>query len=155
VSWAQGDVWRPYETMRGERTLEAVPVSILAGLEEHQDAQALAGAWLLSGDPGKARALLDTLAQGPDVCADLAAVALAQGHPQEARELAQRALATAPNHPRALWNRALAEQALGLDDAAARTFGEVAALHEPGWSEEAALRQRALQARGLHDAGAD
>ncbi len=147
VSWALADAWRPYEALRGNSQGDAVPVASLAALEKSGQQQALAGAWLIMGDPARASKLLAALAVSPDVSADLAATALAEHRPEEALELAQRALDASPRHPRALWNKALAATELGLDRLAAATFAEVAGLGEAGWADEAGQRQRALQAR--------
>lgn len=145
VGWAPGDEYRPYDTMRGGAVASSVPLATLAALESRGDQQALAGALLLGGDAARARTLLEALpANQPGVLADLAAVALVQGRPEDALELAQRAIDLEPKHARALWNRALASRELGLTAVAAKGFAEAAALAEPGWSAEAAERQRAL-----------
>ncbi|MBK7857747.1 MAG: CHAT domain-containing protein [Archangiaceae bacterium] len=147
VSWAPADAHRPYQVLRGAGAAEPLSLEALARLEKQGDLEALASALLWSNDPARARALLERLQPSPDVSADLAAVALAQGRPEDALELAQRALDARPRHARALWNRALAARELGLFAFAARGFGEVAALGEPGWSAEALERQRALDAQ--------
>lgn len=147
VSWQVADQWRPYDALRGERTVDSIPLSTLAGLEKLNDTRALGSAWLINGDPVKARSLLKQLPPGADVSADLAAVALNQGHADEALELAQVSLLAKPGNSRALWNQALAARELGLTAVAAQRFGQVEALHEPGWSDEAAKRRAALEAR--------
>ena len=53
-------------------------------------------------------------------------------------------LDAAPRHPQALWNRALALRDLGLALAAAEAFEAVAALHEPGWADEARAHAQQL-----------
>ncbi|MGV3619477.1 MAG: CHAT domain-containing protein, partial [Archangium sp.] len=78
------------------------------------------------------------------------AAALAQGKADDALELAQDALELEPKNPRALWNKAVAARALGFDAVAAKVFGEIAALGEPGWSTEAAAQHKALEAKWKH-----
>jgi len=56
-----------------------------------------------------------------------------------------RVLEREPNHPQALWNRALVLDLLELKFTAAKTFDQVAALGEKGWSEEA--RDKAKEIR--------
>ncbi len=158
VSWLPADQWRPTLTLRGTASRgttppDALPLSTLAALEQQGDRAALAGAWLVSGDVTRAKQLAGVLASSatPDGLADLAAVAVTEGHPDEALEATQTALDAAPSHARALWNKALAARDLGLTALAAKTWGQVAALGEPGWSTEAAERQHALEARSTRE----
>lgn len=144
VSWPLGDAWRPYEALRGAVQSDSVPMTSLALLEKNGESESLASAWLLMGDAARAQKLLSGLSRNSDVLADLAATELAAQRPEEALALAQRALDDSPKHSRALWNAALAAQELGLIRVAADFFGQVASLREPGWSDEASLRQRAL-----------
>ncbi len=146
VGWGPADRWRPYEAVRGGGSADAVPLTVLAELEQRGDQAALAGALIVSGAPDRARALLEGLADSADRSADLSAAALAQGHFAEALELAQDALDLSPKHARALWNKALAARALGFNALAAKTFGAVAALGEAGWADEARGQQQALDA---------
>lgn len=150
VSWAAGDVWRAYEPARGALGADDVPMATLAALETGGDRAALAGALLLSGSLEQARRVLDALPDSAARSADLSAVALAQGRPDDALELAQDALDLTPRDARALWNKAVAARALGFHAVAAQTFGEVAALGEPGWSTEAAAQQRTLNEAWRH-----
>jgi hypothetical protein len=148
LSWQGADHWRPYEVMRaagGAR--EAVPLDSLATLERRGDARGVAAGWLLSGEPERAAGSLERAGDSPDADSDRAAVALARGQLEEALERANRALAAAPRHPQASWNRALTLQQLGLTASAARAFDAVAALGEPGWQEEAKKRAEALRAQ--------
>lgn len=147
VSWRDGDVWRPYEPARGAASVDVVPLTTLAALEQGGDRSALAGALILSGSLEQARRVLEGLPDSAQRSADLAAAALALGRADDALELAQDALELEPNNARALWNKAVAARALGFTAVAARTFGEVAALREPGWADEAVAQQRALDER--------
>ncbi|MCP3162480.1 CHAT domain-containing protein [Myxococcus qinghaiensis] len=142
------DRHRPYEVMRsGGDKPRALSLRELAKLEEAGDERGIASAYLLRGDPAQAGAFLDKLETSPDLDSDRAALALQRGAPEEALTLADRALKQRPQHAQALWNRGLALKALGLSLQAAEAFEQVAALKEPGWSEEAA--QRAAELRSL------
>lgn len=136
--------YRPADRHRRLASGSAVGVD-LAAVERTGDVRALAIAELLAGHPASAEARLRLLAPTPDVLTDRAAVALARGSLESARSLLDAALARAPRHPQALWNKALVLQRQGHASAAARLFREVAALGEPGWSDEA--RTRAAGAR--------
>ena len=85
--------------------------------------------------------------------ADRAALLVVERKAGEALDALDRVLADHPNHPQALFNRALALRDLGLPLAAAEAFDKVAALGEPGWSDEAKARAAALRAE--HDARRD
>ncbi|NVJ26053.1 CHAT domain-containing protein [Myxococcus sp. AM011] len=142
------DRHRPYEVMRsGGDKPRALSLRELAKLEEAGDERGIASAYLLRGDPAQAGAFLDKLETSPDLDSDRAALALQRGAPEEALTLADRALKQRPQHAQALWNRGLALKALGLSLQAAEAFDQVAALKEPGWSEEAS--QRAAELRNL------
>lgn len=144
VGWGPADVWRPYEPARGAAQTGVVPLAALAALEQGGDRAALAGALIVNGSVEQARKILDELPDSADRSADLSAAALALGRADDALELAQDALDLSPKHSRALWNRAVAARALGFTAVAAKTFGEIAALNEPGWAEEARSQQRSL-----------
>lgn len=117
----------------------------LARLEAAGDRRGLAAAYAAAGDVARARRVLEALPPGADVASDLGGLLAEEPH-AEAAALAQleRALAEAPAHPQALWNRAVLLERLGLPRAAERAFGRVAELGEAGWSDEARARARAL-----------
>lgn len=148
VTWPAADAWRPYDTVRGPSSAAStLSLTQLARLETTGDLHALADALLINGDGARAKALLEALSsEKPDVLADLSAAALVAHHPEEALELAQAALDVSPKHAAAEWNKALAARELGLTGVASRAFAEVAALHEAGWSREAAERSTVLRA---------
>ncbi|NTX12418.1 CHAT domain-containing protein [Myxococcus sp. CA056] len=140
------DRHRPYEVMRsGGDKPRALSLRELAKLEEAGDERGIASAYLLRGDPAQAGAFLDKLDASPDLDSDRAALALQRGAPEEALALADRALKQRPEHVQALWNRGLALKALGLSLQAAEAFDRVAAMKEPGWSDEAAQRATELR----------
>ncbi|MCP3165692.1 CHAT domain-containing protein [Myxococcus qinghaiensis] len=134
----------------------SLPLHELSRMEARGDLHGIATAYLLHGAPRQALAFLKRLPPSVDRDSDLALLALEQArqdgpldsrhaHLEEALELLSEVLRVAPRHPQALWNRALTLAELGLTLQAADSFGEVAKLGEPGWSEEAASRERALR----------
>jgi hypothetical protein len=143
------DVYRPPAARMmggGEGAPEDLPLEALAWLER-EDAHGLAAAFLVRDDPGLAdQALrkLEKLKRSPELDNDRAVALLLKGKPEEALRLLEAVLREHPSHPQALWNRGLALRELGLPLMAARAFSEVAALREPGWSEEAAQKAEAL-----------
>lgn len=120
----------------------------LGKLERADDRPGMAALFLAGGTPAgaeQAMRVLNALQESPDVLSELALAHLVRGNAaagdaQEALRFADQALALDPRHGPALFNRALALQALGLDGVAATAFGAAAALGEPGWSDEAAER---------------
>ncbi|HET9990584.1 MAG TPA: CHAT domain-containing protein [Kofleriaceae bacterium] len=153
LSWPGADRHRAYDPPRaGSGEAEHVSFDLLAELEHTGDRRAVAAAQILVGNAPAAAAELakDTSA---DAANDRAALALVQGDAERALREAAAALALAPDHPQARWNRALALHALGLDRAAAAMFDAIAARGEPGWSSEAHDLAAALHAaRARHDA---
>jgi tetratricopeptide (TPR) repeat protein len=147
LSYAGASAYRPYGVQRsgGERPAEKVPLKTLAKLEEAGDVHGLATAYLLGGERDQAAEHLRHAPARPDVDSDRAVVALSKGALEEALTLLDGVLEKQPAHPQALWNRALVLRELGLELAAARGFAQVAELKEPGWSDEARERQRALE----------
>ena len=123
----------------------AVPLETLAKLEKAGDAQGLATAHLIRGERTSAAAALEKAARSPDVDSDRAVAALQSADPEAALVLLEGVLRAAPGHPQGLWNRGLALRDLGLPLTAAEAFDQVAALREPGWSEEAKARAEALR----------
>jgi len=154
------DHYRPYAPLRGDHAREDIPLATLAELERAHRTADLIAALAATGNLARAHELA---AQRTDVDADTdrAALALAAGDPGTALELAARALATrsaqpsahAAGPPAAWWNFALAARELRLPRVSRDAFRKVAALHEPGWSDEA-TRQIAALDRALDPAGA-
>jgi hypothetical protein len=146
VSWPAADRHRWLLPARGgDRPHEAVPPATLAALRNGGDPRALAAAELLAGAPAEAARALARAGDGADVRSDRAAAALAAGQAAEALQLADAALTRQPGHAQASWNRALALRDLGLPLAAAAQLDSVAALGEPGWSDEARARAAVLR----------
>ncbi|HVG60988.1 MAG TPA: CHAT domain-containing protein [Hyalangium sp.] len=133
--------------MGSDAPVAALPLEELARLEK-SDPQGLAAAYLVRSDPSLANQALQRLQgldRSPEVENDRAVVMLLKSRPRDALRIVDGVLAEHPRHPQALWNRGLALRELGLPLLAARTFTEVAALKEPGWSEEAAQRAESLK----------
>ena len=150
LSYGGASAWRPYGVKRSgtERALEMVPLSTQAKLEKAGDVHGLATTYLLRGERDSAAEYLGKLSTSPDVDSDRAVVALSKGELEQALILLEGVLEKAPRHAPALWNRGLVLRELGLELLAAESFGQVAALNEPGWSEEARERQAALERQG-------
>ncbi|QSQ14393.1 CHAT domain-containing protein [Myxococcus landrumensis] len=164
VAYARADGYRRYVPMRAgpEVTLVTTPLPLreLAELEEQGDLHGIAAAYLVRKDLRQASDFLRRTPASLDRDSDLALVALEQGRREEALEMLESVLRKSPDHPQALWNRALVLREMGLTLQAADAFDEVAALGEPGWSEEARIRALALRSetmrrsRDFHDARA-
>lgn len=150
LSWGDASKHRPYGVLRSgdERPKEMVPLQTLAKLESAGDVHGLATGHLLRGEREQAAEYLQRAPSSPDVDSDRAVVALAKGELEEALILLDGVLEKHPEHPQALWNRALVLRELGLDALAAEAFDAVASLREEGWAEEAKERAAALR-RGL------
>ena len=140
------DRHRRYRVERGAAAHEVLPLEVLAGLERRRDLAGLAAAHLLAGDVTRATAALDALPATAARDSDRAAAALAAGEPLAALGLADAAVAQDPALGPALWNRALALQALDLPLVAAAALDRVAARGEPGWSADARARAAVLRA---------
>ena len=148
LSYTPADRHRPYVPMRGDsEAAHPPPLPAVAALEERGDLEGVAAAYLLGGDPRLADTFLQRLPPSPQREIDRAAVALAMGEPERALQLASSALEALPRSPQGLWNRALALRDLGRAQEAADAFRQIAALGEPGWSDEAAQRADALSPR--------
>ncbi len=157
LTYARADLHRPLGARRdGADPPVLVPYQHLWQLERAGEAQAVVAAHLQLGQPAQALARLQSLPPTADVESDRAAVLLLDPRTQEeALTAADRALEQSPQHPQAHWNRALILESLGLPLAAAASFHAVAALNEPGWSEEARARaDRAASAWQLKVASA-
>ncbi len=136
----------PYDVARGDEKPAGVPFDVLATMEKRGDVHGVAVGMLLGGERDRAGTYFDRAPASPDTDADRAALAIVQGKPERALELADRALEARADHPVALFNRALALRDVGAPLAAAAAFERVALLEEGGWSDEATARARALRA---------
>ncbi|WIG98493.1 CHAT domain-containing protein [Myxococcus sp. SDU36] len=158
VAYARADGHRPYVPLRAggggppSGAGVALPLRALADLEDQGDLHGIAAAYLVRKDLRQASDFLHRMAPSPDRDSDLAIVALEQGRPEEALALLDGVLRQSPEHAQAQWNRALVLREMGLTLLAAEAFDAVVKRGEPGWSEEARIRARALrqqtQARG-------
>ncbi|RKH53700.1 hypothetical protein D7X55_23860 [Corallococcus sp. AB049A] len=149
LSDPRADKHRPYSPMRGPRhggaeladPAEAgkvtLPLRPLARMEERKDFRGIVAAYVLHGQWQQAQAVLarEPASLARDI--DLSVVALQDSRYQDALNLLDPVLRTDPRNPQALWNRAIALRELGQKESAARDFEQVAALGEPGWSDEA------------------
>lgn len=135
------------------------------GVLQKSDKQGLVAALLVRNDKRLAEQALQALEKmdpSADLDSDRAVAMLILGRREEALRLLDAVLATNPRHPQALWNRGLVLHELGLPLLAARTFSEVAALNEKGWSREAKEKAEILESKefarrdrwkGLSDVG--
>ncbi|HEY0710676.1 MAG TPA: hypothetical protein VGG33_27985, partial [Polyangia bacterium] len=120
----------------------------LAELERAGDRSALVAAAVAIGDLDRATVLLDSLSSTPtaDLFSDRAAVAsLRPAGAADALEAADRALLMAPNHARAMWNRAVVLETLGLPLSAAQAFAAAARADDAGWAQLATARAERLR----------
>lgn len=145
------DRYRPYDTLRSSEPAraEAISHARLGELERRGDLHTYGVALLLAGYSEEAARSLARAPRSPDVDVDRAAALLAAGSHGElvqALELLDGVLATHPRHGAAAWNRALVLARLELPLGAAKSFAEVAALGEPGWSDDARVRAAKLRA---------
>jgi hypothetical protein len=155
---------------------EQISLEALRGLEQRDAKNALLGTFALNGDLASARRTARELSRSADSLTDRAALELleaAHADPprlapglaaepaadrlaspvqvaaaERALSLTSEALRLDRRAAQARWNQAIALRRLGLPLAAASRFDDVAALHEPGWSDEAAAEARRL--RGDH-----
>jgi tetratricopeptide (TPR) repeat protein len=151
LSYAGADHYRPYEVQRaaGPAAVEHIPLAALAELEARGDEHGIAAAQVLMGSREQAAHHLERARQIPELAldaeSDRALLALLASDPEAALDILDRVVEQAPQHPQALWNRALALRELGLPLEAARAFDRVAALNEPGWSAEARAQAERLR----------
>jgi cellulose synthase operon protein C len=161
LSWQAVDGHRPYDVARAGGTAggEALSFDVLARVEALRDPTALFAAQLVVGNLDQAARVLDAAPATAAVASDRAALALVRRDPELAIVHAAAALAQAPDHVQARWNRAIALGELGLDRSAAAELDAIAARGEPGWADEARTRAAALRAqrerRDAASAGAD
>jgi hypothetical protein len=136
--------YRPYDTPRGSASVgEPIAPAAIAELDHAGDCQGVAAAYVLSGNLASAAERYGHCAAGADLDADRAGLAVLRGDLGAALDLTEAALDAAPDHRVALWNRALALHALGLELSAAAAFDrvvELEALRAPGWATEAVYR---------------
>ncbi|MCP3100110.1 CHAT domain-containing protein [Myxococcus sp. K15C18031901] len=149
VAYARADVYQRFVPMRGGSespvATSPLPLRELASLEEEGDLHGIAAAYLVRGDWRQASDFLRRSPASVDRDCDLAVVALEQGRLEDALELLEGVLRQVPDHPQALWNRALVLRDMGLTLQAAESFDAVVKLGEAGWSEEAKVRAQALR----------
>lgn len=147
VAWSGAADYRAYAVSRAdEAPRETIPLAALASVEQRGDLHGVGALALLNGDRKQAAAYLSRAGESPAVLADRAALALANADPSAALDLADAALDRAPGQAAATWNRGLALRDLGLGHGAAAAFGQVAAMGEPGWADEAKQRAANLNA---------
>jgi hypothetical protein len=150
LSWAGAAGHRPYAIVRSAEAVTAnVPLGALSDLDRREDWHGVGALALLNGDHRQAEAFFARAQGSAALLADRAALALAEAQPERALAAVEEALRAAPGHPGATWNRALALRDLGLPQAAAAAFRQVAALSEPGWAAEAAARATELETEAL------
>ncbi|RKH40715.1 CHAT domain-containing protein, partial [Corallococcus sicarius] len=153
LTYAALDTYRAHVPMRGQPPAAApLPLRELARLEERQDWQGLAAAYLYAGAPRQALATLRAAPASANRDSDRAvATALGRGGPpeqaslDEALALLDGALLQRPDHPQALWNRALVLRDMDLPLLAADAFEALAHQREPGWSTEARAQAQRLR----------
>lgn len=155
IAYPAADRYLPYVPVRTGAedgavfaTEPPVPLRTLAALEERGDLHGIAAAYLVRGELRQASDFLARSAPSLDRDSDRAVVAMAAGDWRGALALLEGVLRQAPDHPQALWNRALVLRAMGLPLQAAEAFEAVARRGEPGWSEEAGIRALALRQGG-------
>ncbi len=143
LAYPAADGYRRYEGPRAAGDRGRPLLIDLAAIERSGDMRTLATAQLLIGMEKQAAAHLQNLPEDADVLNDRAAAALATGGAtrlDEAARLLDRALTIRPDHPQALWNRAVVFDRKGDAAEAVRLFRRVADRGEPGWSAEARAR---------------
>jgi hypothetical protein len=145
LAYAGADRHRPYDPPRGAASAEAVSLQALAALERRNDTAGVVAGHLLLGNRALAASLLEKAPRTVALDVARAVVALEAKRPEDALELLDGVLDRQPAQPQALWDRGLALRDLGLELAAAEAFERVAALGEPGWSDEARARAAALR----------
>jgi hypothetical protein len=142
----RADVFRPFDQTRGSSGVE-VSYDGLGELQRKNDIKGLVSRLLLQRQVADAERLL----AGSELDQERAVAALLAGRPEEGLGHSERALArTAAGQAgwvQARWNRALALREMGLGRAAAAAFRAVEAVGEPGWSGEAGLWARKLEAQ--------
>jgi cellulose synthase operon protein C len=149
VSYPDADLYRPpaARMMGGSEAAEELSYKDLATLQD-SDPHGMVAAFLVRDNKGMAKQALqalEKLSHSPDLDSDRAVALLLEGKREEALLVLDAVLAEHPRHPQALWNRALVLRELGLTLQASQVFSEVAALKEPGRSDEAAKKAKALQ----------
>ncbi|RKH35373.1 hypothetical protein D7Y13_03665 [Corallococcus praedator] len=156
IAYPAADRYLPYVPARTGTPEKAAlltepPVSLrtLAEMEDQGDLHGIAAAYLVRGELRQAADFLSRSAPSVDRDCDWAVLAMAAGNLEGALHILEGVLREVPDHPQAQWNRALVLRALGHPLQAAEAFEAVARQGEPGWSEEAGIRARALRA-GAH-----
>ncbi|NOK15648.1 CHAT domain-containing protein [Corallococcus carmarthensis] len=157
LTYAALDGHRAYVPLRRQAPGAApLPLRELATLADRHDWQGIATVYLLAGDPRQALAYLRSAPVSPDLDSDRAvAMALGRAGPpeqtalDEALALLDGVLLQRPDHPQALWNRALVLRDMDLPLLAADAFEAMASQGEPGWSTEARTQAHRLREETL------
>ncbi|MCY1044437.1 zf-HC2 domain-containing protein [Corallococcus sp. bb12-1] len=164
VSHARADQWRRYVPMRGNGNASGaeasealaptpLPLRPLAEMEERKEFRGIVAAYVLHGQWQQAQAVLVREPASLARDNDLAVVALHDSRFQDALNLLDPVVRAEPAHAQALWNRGLALYGLKQYDRSARDFEQVAALGEPGWSDEARGRVDEARAQAQRQRG--
>ncbi len=152
LSYPGTEQHRPFDVQRGTGAHETSDRLLQRELELEQarNWHGAAVAAMLAGDRDHAARAFVRAPLTPQVDSDRAAFELQDGTQpalERALEDVDRALAAAPDHAAAHWNRALVLEAMNLPLAAALELDRVRALGEPGWADEAGKRAAALTAQ--------
>lgn len=142
--------YRPYSVPAGGRGVIA-PIAHreLAEFEGKQDWQALAAAYLWTGDPERAATYLERAGRSAEIENDRAVLDIVRGDHRAALGRINQVLSEHPKQSQALWNRALLLSRYGLPMGSAEVWSAVAAFGEPGWSKEAEVHSARLRADAL------
>ena len=136
---------RPYDEPRsGDAPSEQIPATTIDALERARDCHGVGTALLLDGQYRRAEQAWKDCVVGSDLEADRAGLAVLEGRHREALASAEQVLAVQPHHPVAVWNRALALEAIGRRAEAAEAFDRAAELGDD-WAAEARARAAALR----------
>ncbi len=152
LALSEASAYRDYAVVRSETTAsEPLRLQLLATLEEKAQWHALGVAQLLRGETSAARKTLAKASQSVEVLSDQAAAALADHDAIAALRMVSQCLSQSAKALPCVWNKALALESLGLLVGAREAFETVAAAGEPGWSEEALTRAKALKSMDLRE----
>jgi len=150
LSYAGLSAYRPYSVPAGgSGAIAPIAHRELAELEAKQDWQALAAAYLWTGNPERAALYLERAGRSPEIENDRAVLDIVRGNHSAALALVNQVLSEHPKQSQALWNRALLLSRYGLPLGSAEAWSAVAALGEPGWSKEAEAHSARLRADAL------
>jgi hypothetical protein len=142
----RADRYGRHEQMRGGAEAGHTPDYVILGeLEKRGDRKGMINRYLFVGDAVHAGKMLAEPASAIGFENERAALALLEHQATQALTWTTAALAHDPRAPQPLWNRALALRDLKAELGAAAVFDQVAALSEPGWSEEARVQAAQLR----------